>query len=108
MVNDAFRVDTDNPNYASTKEGVLTNKAGTEYQIIPAKIKELTVENHVTKVNLSGNNQVSLLKLEAESMEQLPELVFDQTDIFGTSLGTKGQNCKVVLKDSLLDTALFR
>ena len=103
-VNDAFRVDTDNPNYASTKEGVLTNKAGTEYQIIPAKIKELTVENHVAKVNLSGNNQVSLLKLEAESMEQLPELVFDQTDIFGTSLGTKGQNCKVVLKDSLLDT----
>ena len=101
-VNEAFRVDTDNLNYASTEEGVLTNKAGTEYQIIPAKITDLDVEENVTKVNLSGNNQVSVLNLKAESIEQLPKLVIDTTDIFGNS-ETKGQNCKIVLKDALLD-----
>ena len=103
-VNHAYRVDANNPNYASTEDGVLTNKTGTEYQVIPTRITELNVGKNVTKINLSGNNQVSVIKLEAESAVQIPEFVIDKTDLFGNPEGIKGQNCKIILKDSLLDT----
>lgn len=98
-----YIVDENNLNYASTEEGVLTNKAGTEYQVIPTKISELTVPEDVTKVNLAGNNQVSLIRLEADSLEQMPELVMNPTDDMGNETGVKGQNSEIMLKDSLLD-----
>ena len=101
-VNRGYIVGENNPNYASTEEGVLTNKGGTEYQVIPAKIKELTVGKNVTKVNLTGSNQVSVLRLESDSLDQMPEIVMTQTDIWG-NVSIKGQNCEVILKDALLD-----
>lgn len=102
-VNRGYLVDENNLNYAATEEGVLTNKEGNEYLVIPAKISDITVTEDVTKVNLSGNNRVSTLNIEAESSEQIPEIVIDKTDNFGESLGTKGQNCQVIVKDAVLN-----
>ena len=102
-VNQGYIVSEDNRNYASTEEGVLTNKKGTEYRVIPAKIKELTVSPGVTKVNLKGNNQVATLRLEAESLDEMPKLDINPTDNQGKETGVKGQNCEVLLKNSLLE-----
>ena len=53
-------------------------------------------------MNLLGNNKVSVLKFKADSIEQIPELELSQTDMWG-DVTLKGQNCKVVVKDDLLN-----
>lgn len=101
-VDQGYIVDEDNPYYTATDEGILTNKAEMEYQAIPAKIRELSVPENVTKVNLLGNNNVSVLKFKTDSIEQIPELEFSQTDMWG-DVTLKGQNCEVIVKDALLN-----
>ncbi|MFQ9125633.1 MAG: hypothetical protein ACLR4Z_01015 [Butyricicoccaceae bacterium] len=47
---DAYRVAEDNEYYASTEDGILTGKDGTEYLAIPENNRAVTVPENVTSV----------------------------------------------------------
>lgn len=91
-VREGFKVAGKNLFYASTAEGLLTNKDGTEILGIPSKIEEVTVPSYVTKVNLAENSHFPLLTLEADTMDQMPEITY-----------SKLNNCKIMVKENLLE-----
>lgn len=90
-VNNGYLVDGNNRNYASTKEGILTNKEGTEYLAVPYRMTELTVPETVQKVNLTADNQLKILKLKAEILDEMPEISYQNMS-----------GCKTIVKDDLL------
>ena len=76
LVAEGYEVSGDNPIYASTSDGILTNKSGTEYLAIPFFKEELVVPEGVTKVDLSRSvsNYLKKVVLEAGDAQSLPEL----------------------------------
>ena len=95
IVQEGYKVDADNQFYASTDEGLLMNKAETEILAIPYKAKHATIPATVAKVNLTASNQLTELILEAEIIDELPEITYGNLD-----------NCKIVVKDDLLEEFL--
>lgn len=91
-VREGYEVSEQNSFYASTEEGLLTNKSGTEILGIPSRIEEVIVPAYVTKINLSANSQFPILRLEAESLDEIPEIAYGNLN-----------NCKIIVKDDLLD-----
>ena len=91
-VREGFKVSKKNSFYASTEEGLLTNKSGTEILGIPSRIDEVIVPAYVTKINLAANSQFPILRLEAESLDEIPEIAYGNLN-----------NCKIIVKDNLLD-----
>ena len=98
-VNQGYIVDSDDSYYAVTDEGILTNKEGTEYEAIPYKVKKITIPDNVSKVNLQGLNQVNTITIEADTVEKLPELTFYNPE----EPSEETQECKILLKDDLLE-----
>ena len=85
-----YRVSDDNPVYAVDDQGVLTDKAGTEYYGVPAALKKLVVAEGVTSVKLP----------EACSLKQI---VFEG-GIPAIDLSSV-MNCNIVVNDG--DAAAF-
>lgn len=92
IVNDAYVVDKDNIKYASTDDGMLTNKDVTEIFGIPYKVEEIKIPKTVKKVNLDISNNISVIHIEAETPEELPAVNYE-----------KLKNCKIIVKDSVFD-----
>lgn len=89
-VNKAFKVNDDNAVYGTTADGVLTNKAGTEYYGVPASLSTLVVPEGVTSVNLPQNEKLKKVVIEATDAAALP--AFDLTDI---------KNCTFTVDESV-------
>lgn len=87
----AYVVEESNEVYASSDEGVLMNKAQTQMLAVPTKLKTLTVPGTVEKVALQSNNNVQKLVLECQTLEQLPEIKFENL-----------KDCTVVVRDELM------
>ena len=91
-VKKGYSVGENNPCYAMADDGVLTNKSGTEYLNIPYEKEEITVKEGVTKVSVSEKNEIRTLKIDASSMEEMPEISYENL-----------KNCKILVKDDLLE-----
>ncbi len=74
---EAYRVSEDNEYYASTEEGILTSKDGTEYLAIPEYNWDLTVPENVTSVTLPMY-YMGTVTFEAQSADQLPSINFEE------------------------------
>ena len=74
---DAYCVAEDNECYASTKDGILTSKDGTEYLAIPENNWDVTVPEGVTSVRLPESYS-GTVTLEAQSEDRLPSVSFEK------------------------------
>lgn len=74
---DAYCVAEDNECYASTEDGILTSKDGTEYLAIPENNWDVTVPEGVTSVRLPESYS-GKVTLEAQSQDQLPSVNFEK------------------------------
>ena len=90
-----YVVDEDNPNYASTEEGILTDKDVTEILGIPCEIKKITIPEGIKKVSFQKENQIQEITLPGDMLDDLPEINFDHLS-----------NAKILLKDKLLEDYL--
>ena len=91
LVNMAYQVSSDNPNYGVTEDGILTNKKRTEYLAVPYKMTELTLPETISAVNVTENNQLRELTLKAKIQNELSEVAYKNFN-----------NCKTVVEDDLL------
>lgn len=90
-VNESYKVDENNPNYMSTKEGILLTKDGTEIIGIPYNTKKLKVGEAVKRVRIEEKNQLSEIDLSEKSLEDIQNIDY-----------SKLQNCKMIVKDDIL------
>lgn len=74
---DAYCVAEDNECYASTEDGILTSKDGTEYLAIPENNWDVTVPEGVTSVRLPESYS-GTVTLEAQSEDRMPSINFEQ------------------------------
>ena len=74
---EAYHVAEDNEYYASTEEGILTNKDGTEYLAIPEYNWDLTIPENVTSVRLP-EYYMGTVTFAAKSADQLPSINFEE------------------------------
>lgn len=94
-VQSSYSVDSDNPVYAATENGILTNKNGTEYLGIPTSFTEVDVPANVTKVNVPNGLEGSSIKrvvLHAASGDDLPEINLSSLS-----------DCNIVVEDDAFD-----
>lgn len=91
-VQKGYSVDENNPCYAVADDGILTNKAGTEYLNIPYEREKVTVKEGVVKVAVSPANEIRTLQLEATSVETMPAIDYG-----------KLENCKILVREDLLE-----
>ena len=90
-VNKGYQLSGENPVFAVTAEGILTNAAGTEYIGIPYSTTKLTIPNNIERVTLPRNTQLRQLVLEAEDAANLPKI-----DYGGMKSGT------IIVPDAVL------
>lgn len=90
-----YVVNGDNPNYAATEEGILTDKEVTEILGIPYAIKKITIPAGIKKAFFQKENQIQEITLPGDTLEDLPEINFEHLS-----------NTKVLLKDKLLEDYL--
>ena len=74
---DAYRVAEDSEYYASTEDGILTSRDGTEYLAIPENNENVVVPEKVTSVRLP-ESYCGTVTLMAQSEDQLPSINFEQ------------------------------
>ena len=103
-VRNGYQVSAGNLRYKTTEDGILTNKSETEYIGIPYEIKSLTVPENVNRVVITQKNQISEIKLNAEILDEIPEIAYknlknSNTVINENLLNTYAeQNCKSILQ----------
>lgn len=90
-VNKGYQLSGENPVFAVTADGILTNAAGTEYIGIPYSTTKLTIPNNIERVTLPRNTQLHQLVLEAEDAANLPKI-----DYGGMKSGT------IIVPDAVL------
>lgn len=90
-VNKGYQLSGENPVFAVTADGILTNAAGTEYIGIPYSTTKLTIPNNIERVTLPRNTQLRQLVLEAEDAASLPKI-----DYGGMKSGT------IIVPDAVL------
>lgn len=95
-VYEGYEVSSDNPFYASD-EGVLLNKDRTKILGIPTRFTWLTVPETVTEIDFPSKNALETLRLEATTMETMPEVSF----------GKLNSGCKIIVNDDLLSDFLM-
>jgi hypothetical protein len=91
-VKKGYSVGKNNPCYAMADDGILTNKTGTEYLNIPYERDTVTVNKGVTKVAVGTKNKLTTIQLEADSIEEMPEISYENLE-----------NCKILVQDDLLE-----
>lgn len=92
VVWDSFAVDAGNPTYATTPDGILTSKDGTQYLGVPMNRAELDVPNSVSEVKLQSGNDLQKLVLRADDASELPYVNLETLNW-----------CNVVIADDMLD-----
>ena len=90
-VDKGYQLSGENPVFAVTADGILTNAAGTEYIGIPYSTTKLTIPNNIERVTLPRNTQLRQLVLEAEDAANLPKI-----DYGGMKSGT------IIVPDAVL------
>lgn len=90
-VDKGYQLSGENPVFAVTADGILTNAAGTEYIGIPYSTTKLTIPNNIERVTLPRNTQLRQLVLEAEDAASLPKI-----DYGGMKSGT------IIVPDAVL------
>lgn len=90
-VNKGYQLSGENPVFAVTADGILTNAAGTEYIGIPYSTTKLTIPDNIERVTLPRNTQLRQLVLEAEDAASLPKI-----DYGGMKSGT------IIVPDAVL------
>ena len=90
-VNKGYQLSGENPVFAVTADGILTNAAGTEYIGIPYSTTKLTIPDNIERVTLPRNTQLRQLVLEAEDAASLPKF-----DYGGMKSGT------IIVPDAVL------
>lgn len=95
-VNYGYIVDENNPNYIASEDGLLWNKAKTEIAAVPYRRTSLTVQDSVEKVQISTDNQLEEITLEADTLDKMPALTYKNL-----------KNCKIIVKDDLLESFLI-
>ena len=90
-VDKGYQLSGENPVFAVTADGILTNAAGTEYIGIPYSTIKLTIPNNIERVTLPRNTQLRQLVLEAEDAANLPKI-----DYGGMKSGT------IIVPDAVL------
>lgn len=90
-VDKGYQLSGENPVFAVTADGILTNAAGTEYIGIPYSTTKLTIPNNIERVTLPRNTQLHQLVLEAEDAANLPKI-----DYGGMKSGT------IIVPDAVL------
>ena len=93
-VRDAYEVSADNPSYCSIS-GILLNKEQTSILDIPYTVGTLRLPAGMETVKIPVSNQIRDVILEAENVEDLPEMDYDRLS-----------DCKIVVKDGVLDDFL--
>ncbi len=93
-VKKGYIVDPDNEYYYA-EDGVLCNKAKTKVLGIPYQITHLEIPDVVEKINLDKYNSVANITFEAGSMEDLPEIEYDNI-----------RNCKITVDEKIFDSFL--
>ena len=91
QVEEEYIVSEDNPRYTA-RDGLLYNKDKTEILGVPVKLTTLTVENDITKVVLPYQNKLSELKIEADSIDDLPDINYERLN----------RNCTIIVPDDIL------
>lgn len=74
---DAYRVAEDSEYYASTEDGILTSRDGTEYLAIPENNENVAVPENVTSVRLP-ESYCGTVTLMARSEDRLPSVNFEE------------------------------
>lgn len=74
---DAYHVAKDSEYYASTEDGILTSRDGTEYLAIPENNENVVVPEKVTSVRLP-ESYCGTVTLMAQSEDRLPSINFEQ------------------------------
>ena len=74
---DAYRVAENNEYYASTEDGILTSRDGTEYLAIPENNEDVVVPENVTSVRLP-ESYYGTVTLMAQSEDRLPSISFEK------------------------------
>ena len=95
-VNYGYIVDENNRNYTASADGLLWNKAKTEIAAVPYRRTSLTVPDSVEKVQISTDNQLEEITLEADTLDKMPDLTYKNL-----------KNCKIIVKDDLLESFLI-
>lgn len=95
QVEEGYLVEEGNERYASTDDGLLVNKAGTQICAVPYGKTKLTVSDKIDQVTLFGENQLSYVAFEADSLEKMPSI---NTEYL--------KNCRIVVKDELVEEYL--
>lgn len=93
IVRKGYQVNSDNLKYTTTDDGILINKRGTEYIAIPYDIKSLTIPETVNRAVITQNNQISEIRLNAEILDEMPEIAYKNL-----------KNCNTIIKNELLNT----
>lgn len=63
QVENSYFVDGANPVYASTDQGILTSKDGTQYLGIPTSMAEVDIPSNVTRVEISSASRIETLRI---------------------------------------------
>lgn len=95
QVNRAWKVDSNNEYYMADEAGMLYSKDQTELIGIPYYVTSLEIPDTLKRVEISYNNQISLLKLKADSVDEIPEITYQSL-----------KNCRIVVTDEILDEFL--
>lgn len=95
QVNSAWKVDKDNAYYASDDQGMLYSKDMTELLGIPRYRTKLVIPETVKKVVLTDKNNLSVVKIEADTLEQFPTIDYRNLS-----------NCRIVVPEDLLNDFL--
>lgn len=94
-VNQGYIIDKNNPNYASTEEGLLMNKEATEILSIPYNKTAITIPDTVEKIQVEKKNQLKKITVKRSGKEALPEINYANL-----------KNCKVIVDDDQVEELL--
>ena len=94
-VRHGYIVAESNPNY-TCQDGLLLNKDRTAILAVPLAETEVTVPKTVRSVSILADNHIRVLRLEADSMEDMPEISKESL-----------HHCTVVVQDDLLDACIL-
>lgn len=94
-VNQGYAVDSENPNYSATEEGLLMNKEATEILSIPYNKTAVTIPDTVKKVDIEKKNQLKEITVEMDTEGELPTIGYD-----------KLTDCKIIVPDEQVENVL--
>lgn len=95
-VSEGYRVNGENPRYAATDDGLLTDREETEILGIPYHKKAIVVPDTVKTVHIDRNNQLREIRVEGLAEDgEIPQITYRNL-----------KNCRIVVPDEMLESIL--